>query len=73
MADIAGKTSNGFTYEGDYQLPSAGRLHWSVTFRHDGNFAGMRHGSLYDMQGIDEAGLEAAVKQDIDLVWTQSR
>src|SRR5665213_2345392 len=42
MADVTGKTSNGFAYEGDYQLPSAGRVHWSVTFRHNGDFAGIR-------------------------------
>ncbi|MFA6230864.1 MAG: TonB-dependent receptor [Rhodanobacter sp.] len=73
MADIAGKTSNGFTYEGDYQLPSAGRVHWSVTFRHDNDFAGMRHGCVHGMQDVPTAGLEAAVKLDIEQVWTQSR
>ena len=73
MANVSGKTSNGFSYEGSYQPPSAGRVHWSVTFRHDGDFAGMRHGSLHDLQNVDEAGVDAAVKQDIDLVWTQSR
>ncbi|TAL84695.1 MAG: TonB-dependent receptor [Rhodanobacter sp.] len=73
MTNISGTTSNGFSYEGDYQLPGAGRVHWSVTFRHDGDFAGMRHGSLHSMQEVDAAGLEEAVKQDIESVWTSSR
>ena len=73
MADISGKTSNGFTYEGDYQLPSAGRVHWSVTFRRNGDFAGMRHGCVHGMQDVDGAGLEEAVKRDIEAVWTQAR
>lgn len=73
MTEISGNTSNGFAYEGDYQPPSAGRVLWSVTFRHDGDFAGMRHGCVSDMQDIPVAGLEDAVKGDIESVWTQSR
>lgn len=73
MADISGKTSNGFAYEGAYQVPSAGRVHWSVTFRHDGDFAGMRHGCVHGMQGVDAARLEDAVKRDIESTWTLSR
>ncbi|HWU77872.1 MAG TPA: TonB-dependent receptor [Rhodanobacter sp.] len=73
MADVSGKTSNGFAYEGDYQLPSAGRVHWSVTFRHDGDFAGIRHGCVHDMQDVVDAALEDAVKCDIESVWTSSR
>jgi hypothetical protein len=71
MADISGKTGNGFTYEGDYQLPSAGRVHWSVTFRHHGDFAGMRHGCVHGMHDMHGAGLEEAVKRDIDTTWTE--
>lgn len=73
MADVSGKTSNGFAYEGSYQLPSAGRVHWSVTFRHNGDFAGIRHGCVHGMQDMHAAGLEEAVKRDIESVWTQSR
>ncbi len=73
MADISGTTSNGFSYEGEYQLPSAGRVHWSVTFRHDGDFAGMRHGCVHGMQDMDAAGLEHAVKRDIESTWTLAR
>ncbi|MDE1893348.1 MAG: TonB-dependent receptor [Pseudomonadota bacterium] len=72
MADIAGTTSNGFTYEGDYQPPSAGRVHWSMTFRFDGDYAGMRHGCVHGMQDVPAAALEEAVKRDIEQVWTQS-
>ncbi len=42
MGNVSGKTGNGFTYEGDYQPPSAGRVHWTATFRHNGDYAGMR-------------------------------
>lgn len=73
MADVSGDTSNGFAYEGDYQLPSAGRVHWSVTFRHNGEFAGIRHGCVHGMQNVQVAGLEEAVKCDIESVWTSSR
>ena len=73
MADVSGKTSNGFAYEGEYQLPSAGRVHWSVTFRHNGDFAGMRHGCVHGMQDMDATGLKDEVKRDIESVWTLSR
>lgn len=73
MATITGTTSNGFTYEGDYQLPNAGRVHWSVTFRRDGDFAGMRHGCVHGMHDVQTTALEAAVKQDIEVTWTHSR
>ena len=73
MADISGKASNGFTYEGDYQLPSAGRVHWSVTFRHNGDFAGMRHGCVHGMQDMHGEALEEAVKRDIEAAWTEAR
>ncbi len=72
MADVSGKTSNGFAYEGAYQLPSAGRVHWSVTFRHNGDFAGIRHGCVHGMQDMHPAGLEEAVMRDIESAWTQS-
>lgn len=73
MAEISGETSNGFVYEGDYQPPSAGRVHWSVTFRHNGDFAGIRHGCVHGMQDVEAAGLEEAVKRDIESAWTLSR
>lgn len=73
MAEISGTTSNGFVYEGDYQLPNAGRVHWSVTFRHNGDFAGIRHGCVHGMQEVDAAGLDEAVKRDIESAWTLSR
>ena len=73
MPDVSGETSNGFAYEGDYQLPRAGRVLWSVTFRHNGDFAGIRHGCVYGMQDMQAAGLEDAVKRDIESVWTLPR
>ena len=73
MADISGKARNGFTYEGDYQLPRAGRVHWSVTFRHNGDFVGMRHGCVHGMQDMHGEALEEAVKRDIEAAWTEVR
>lgn len=73
MADVSGTTSNGFAYEGEYQLPVAGRVHWSVTFRKDGDFAGIRHGCVHGQQDADAAALDEAVRRDIESVWTTSR
>lgn len=73
MTDVSGTTSNGFAYEGEYQLPNTGRVLWSVTFRHDGDFAGIRHGCVRGLQDADAAGLDEAVKRDIESVWTMSR
>ena len=70
MTHVAGKTMNGFTYDGDYELASKGRVQWTATFRHNGDYAGMRHGRLFDMQDLPEAGIDAAVKVDIESTWT---
>ncbi len=70
MTDISGKTSNGFAYEGNYHPPSAGRVHWSVTFRHNGDFAGMRHGCVHGVQDTQPAALDEAVMRDIESAWT---
>ena len=73
MADVSGTTSNSFAYEGEYQLPTAGRVLWSVTFRKDGDFAGIRHGVVRGLQDADAAGLDEAVRRDIESTWTMSR
>jgi hypothetical protein len=72
MVDVTGKTSNGCTYEGDYRQESSGRVHWSATFRRNGDYAGMRHGCVHGMRDIDSAGVDAAVKVDIESIWTQA-
>jgi hypothetical protein len=72
MGNVSGKTSNGFTYEADYQPPSAGRVHWTATFRHDGDFAGMRHGCVHGMHDVPAAAVDDAVKVDIDSIWTNA-
>ena len=72
MATVSGKTSNGSTYEGDYHPASAGRVHWSATFRHNGDYAGMRHGCVHDMLGVDTASVDDAIKLDIEATWTQA-
>jgi hypothetical protein len=72
MSSISGKTSNGFTYEGDHHPASAGRVNWTATFRRNGDFAGMRHGLVHDMLGVPEAEVDAAVKIDIESTWTDA-
>ncbi|MEP6899159.1 MAG: TonB-dependent receptor [Rhodanobacter sp.] len=73
MVDVSGKTSDGCTYEADYRpAASTGRVHWSATFRRNGDYAGMRHGCVHDMRDVDTAGVDEAVKIDIDATWTQA-
>ena len=72
MGNVSGKTSNGFTYEGDYQLASAGRVNWTATFRHDGDYAGMRHGCMFGMQDTAPTALDDLVKADIEATWTDA-
>lgn len=72
MSDVSGKTSNGFTYEGDYQPASAGRVNWTATFRHNGDYAGMRHGCVHGMLGVPAAVVDDAVKSDIESTWTDA-
>jgi len=73
MVSGSGKTSNGFTYEADYQPASGGRINWTATFRHHGDYAGMRHGCVHDMLGVPDAGVDDAVRADIESVWTDAR
>lgn len=70
MTTICGKTRNGFTYEGDYETASGGRILWNATFRSDGSYAGVRHGRLYDMQDVVAASLDELVKASIESIWT---
>ena len=72
MSNVAGQTSNGCTYEGDYHPASSGRVNWTATYRRDGAFAGMRHGLVHDMAGASDDALDAAVKSDMESVWTDS-
>jgi hypothetical protein len=72
MSNVSGKTSNGFTYEADYQPASAGRINWTATFRHKGDYAGMRHGCVHGMLGIPAEAVDEAVKVDIESTWTDA-
>ncbi len=72
MSNVAGKTSNGYTYEGDHHPGSAGRVNWTATYRLKGEFAGIRHGLVHDMLGVASADVDSAVKSDIETVWTDS-
>lgn len=72
MTTICGKTQNGFTYEGDYEMASGGRILWNATFRSDGSYAGVRHGRLYDMQDVVAAAVDDLVKASIESTWTNA-
>ncbi|WP_266157472.1 TonB-dependent receptor [Dyella silvatica] len=72
MTSISGKTSNGFTYEGDYEQARSGRVTWTATYRRGGDFFGMRHGHINELLDVSLAEVDAAVKSDIESTWIQS-
>jgi len=72
MSTVSGKTRNGFAYEGDYHPASAGRINWTATFRHNGDYAGMRHGCVHGMLDIPVSAIDGAVKGDIESTWTDA-
>jgi hypothetical protein len=72
MTNISGKTTNGFTYDGDYELTRLDRVRWSATYRRDGIFFGMRHGGINELLGASLNELREAVMEDIELVWVRS-
>lgn len=71
MSHVSGKTRNAFTYEGDYERGSRGRVQWSATYRKEGSFYGMRNGHLEQMQDVPDADLDAVVKRAIENRWTE--
>ena len=72
MATVSGKSANGFTYEGDYQHASSGRVTWTATYRRSGVLFGMRHGRINELQGLPFPEVDSAVKDDIEHTWTES-
>jgi hypothetical protein len=72
MTSVSGKTSNGFTYEGDYEHAKSGRVTWTATYRRGGDFFGMRHGRIHELLDVPPAEVDAAVKIDIESTWIQS-
>ena len=72
MTSLSGKTRNGFTYEGEYEMASGGRILWSATFRRNGDYAGVRHGRLHDMQDVVAASVNDLVKASIESTWTNA-
>lgn len=73
MTSISGKTTNGFTYEGDYEHANADRVTWTAIFRRSGVFFGMRHGRVNELTGVPAGEISEAVQDDIELVWVQAR
>lgn len=72
MTAISGKTTNGFTYEGEYELIRADRVRWSATYRRDGVFFGIRHGGINELLGVSPGEVQQVVMDDIDFTWTRS-
>ena len=72
MTNVSGKTTNGFTYEGEYELTRSDRVRWSATYRRDGIFFGMRHGGINELLGVSLNEVREAVMEDIELVWVRS-
>ncbi len=72
MTTVSGMTTNGFTYEGDYEHANSGRVTWTATYRRGGIFFGMRHGRIYELLGVPMTEVDTAVKDDIEFTWVQS-
>jgi len=72
MTSVSGKTANGFTYEGDYEQASSGRITWTATYRRGGDFFGMRHGRINQLPDTPMADVGAVVMSDIESTWVQS-
>jgi hypothetical protein len=72
MTSVSGKTTDGMTYEGDYERANSGRVTWTATYRRGGDFFGMRHGRINELLASAVAEVDAAVKSDIEATWIQS-
>ena len=72
MTSLSGKTRNGFTYEAEYEHAGGGRVLWSATFRQDGDYAGMRHGTMHEMREVGDAALGELVSANIESTWTDA-
>jgi hypothetical protein len=71
MASVSGKTTNGFTYEGNYENANPDRVIWTATYRRSGVFMGMRHGRVNGLHSIPVGEIDDVVKDDIELTWVQ--
>jgi hypothetical protein len=71
MSHVSGNTRNAFSYEGDYERGSHGRIRWNATYRKDGSFYGMRNGQLEQMQDVLDDAADAVVKRAIEDKWTE--
>ena len=72
MTSVSGKTTNGFTYEGEYEHSNSDRVMWTATYRRSGVFFGMRHGRISELLGVPIVEIAEAVKDDIEFTWVQS-
>ncbi|WP_199100564.1 TonB-dependent receptor [Dyella sp. ASV21] len=72
MTIVSGKTTNGFTYEGDYEHANSDRVTWTATYRRSGVFFGMRHGRINELRDIPMKEVDEVVKDDIEYTWVQT-
>jgi hypothetical protein len=72
MTNVSGKTTNGFTYEGEYERTHLDRVRWSATYRRDGILFGMRHGRVDELLGVSLGEVQEAVMDDIELALAKS-
>lgn len=69
MADVAGKTSNGFDYTGEYVSAVSDSACWAATYRLAGIYRGVRHGRVFAVSKLTNMELALAVQSDIENAW----
>jgi hypothetical protein len=69
MAEVAGKTSNGFDYTAEYLSAVNDSVCWAATFRLNGTYRGARHGRVFAVSRLTILELLSAVQGDIEDVW----
>lgn len=72
MTNVAGTTTNGFTYEAEYERTHSDRVTWSATYRRDGILFGMRHGRVDELLGVSLGEVQEAVMDDIEFALAHS-
>jgi hypothetical protein len=69
MAEVAGKTSNGFDYTAEYLIAVNDSVCWAATYRLDGRYRGARHGRVFAVSRLTNVELQWALQGDIEDVW----
>ena len=69
MFDIAGKTSDGVNYTGQYADAALNSVVWAATFRRDGVYSGTRNGRVFGVERCSRNETDVAVRNDIEHEW----